>query len=83
MARTYNRDDETFDSAPKVSGQTARQGQNIKGMVTVLVVSLLLVGVAYAAMLALTQQEQTPTAPASVTETAPPAPQQNPNGTMP
>ena len=83
MARTYDRDSETFDSAPKVSAQTARQGQNIKGMVTVLVVSMLLVGVAYAAMLALTQQEQPATAPASVTETAPSAPQQNSNGTMP
>lgn len=83
MARTLDRNEETFDSAPKVSGQTARQGQNVKGMLTVLVVSMLLVGVAYAAMLALTQQDQPATAPASITEAAPPAPQQNSNETTP
>ena len=41
------------DAAPKVSGQRARQGQNIKGMLAVLVLGILLVAIAYAVMLAL------------------------------
>jgi Trk-type K+ transport system membrane component len=41
------------DAAPKVSGQRARQGQNIKGMLLVLVLGILLVAIAYAVMLAL------------------------------
>lgn len=41
------------DAAPKTSGQRARQGQNIKGMLVVLVLGIALVGIAYAAMLAL------------------------------
>jgi Trk-type K+ transport system membrane component len=41
------------DSAPKISGQRARQGQNIKGMMAVLVLGILLVAIAYAVMLAL------------------------------
>jgi hypothetical protein len=44
------------DAAPKVSGQRARQGQNIKGMLLVLVIGIALVGVAYAVMLALQAQ---------------------------
>jgi hypothetical protein len=41
------------DAAPKVSGQRARQGQNIKGMLAVLVLGILFVAIAYAVMLAL------------------------------
>lgn len=41
------------DAAPKISGQRARQGQNIKGMLLVLVIGTLLVAGAYAVMLAL------------------------------
>jgi hypothetical protein len=41
------------DTAPKVSGQRARQGQYIKGMLLVLVLGIALVGFAYAVMLAL------------------------------
>lgn len=44
---------EPGDSNAKLSAQRARQGQNIKGMVWVLVVSVALVVVAYAVMLAL------------------------------
>lgn len=50
------------DAAPKISGQRARQGQNIKGMLMVLVVGILLVAVAYSVMLALQAE------PRSVTE---------------
>jgi hypothetical protein len=41
------------DAAPRISGQRARQGQNIKGMLLVLVLGIALVGIAYAVMLAL------------------------------
>jgi hypothetical protein len=41
------------DAAPKVSGQRARQGQNIRGMLLVLVLGIALLGIAYAVMLAL------------------------------
>jgi len=44
------------DATPKISGQRARQGQNIKGMVAVLVVGALLVVGAYTVMLALLVQ---------------------------
>ena len=44
------------DAAPKVSAQRARQGQNIKGMLAVLVLGILLVAIAYAVMLALQAQ---------------------------
>lgn len=50
------------DAAPKVSGQRARQGQNVRGMLAVLVVGTLLVVIAYAIMLALRVE------PSSVTE---------------
>lgn len=46
----------------KTTGQRARQGQNIKGMLAVLVVGILLVVVAYAIMLALSSE------PAAVTD---------------
>ena len=41
------------DAAPKISGERARQGQNIKGMLLVLIVGVALVVIAYAVMLAL------------------------------
>jgi hypothetical protein len=44
------------DVGAKLSGQSARQGQNIKGMLAVLVVGTLLVAGAFAAMLALQAQ---------------------------
>lgn len=52
----------TDESGAKLSGQRARQGQNIKGMLAVLVVGILLVALAYSVMLALQAQ------PASVTD---------------
>ena len=65
------------DAAPKVSGQRARQGQNIKGMVAVLVVGILLVAVAYAVMLAL-QAEPRSVTDESRAEAAASAPAQQP-----
>jgi Trk-type K+ transport system membrane component len=41
------------DAAAKISGQRARQGQNIKGMIWVLVIGVLLVAAAFGVMLAL------------------------------
>jgi hypothetical protein len=57
------------DAAPKVSGQRARQGQNIKGMLLVLGLGILLVAIAYAVMLAL-QVEPTSVVNESRTEAA-------------
>ena len=57
------------DAAPKVSGQRARQGQNIKGMLLVLVLGILLVAIAYAVMLAL-QAEPTSVVNESGTDAA-------------
>lgn len=54
----YDRPD--GDAAPKVSGQRARQGQNIKGMIWVLVAGIILVVAAYAIMLALQAKPVTP-----------------------
>lgn len=50
------------DAAAKISGQRARQGQNIKGMLMVLIVGIVLVAAAYGVMLALQAE------PASVTD---------------
>jgi len=44
---------EPGDSNAKLSAQRARQGQNIKGMIWVLIVGVALVVIAYAVMLAL------------------------------
>ena len=50
----YESDDlQPGDSNAKLSAQRARQGQNIKGMIWVLIVGVALVVVAYAVMLAL------------------------------
>lgn len=48
------------DAAPKVSGQRARQGQNVKGMIWVLILGIVLVVAAYAIMLALQAKPVTP-----------------------
>jgi hypothetical protein len=48
------------DAPPKSSVEGARQGQNIKGMVWVLFISIGLVVAAYLVMLALQQQPVTP-----------------------
>lgn len=48
------------DAPPKISAERARQGQNIKGMVWVLLISIGLVVAAYMVMLALQQTPVTP-----------------------
>lgn len=55
--------DETDPNQPatkNISVQRARQGQNVKGMIWVLVVSIVLVVAAYAVMLALQSEPVTP-----------------------
>jgi len=59
MARTGFERTPEGDAAPKVSGQRARQGQNIKGMLAVLIVGTLLLAGAYAVMLALSNKPAT------------------------
>ena len=63
---------------PKLRTEKARQGQNIQGMVTVLVASLVLVGIAYAVMLALSVQPDRKEAPppSDVSQQEAPAAQQ-------
>lgn len=53
MAQTGYDRPQAGDSAPKISAEKARQGQNIKGMIWVLGISLVLVVVAYMVMLSL------------------------------
>jgi len=53
MAQTGYDRPQAGDTAPKISAEKARQGQNIKGMIWVLVISLVLVVGAYMVMLAL------------------------------
>jgi hypothetical protein len=65
------------DAAAKISGQRARQGQNIKGMLVVLVVGIVLVAAAYGVMLAL-QAEPASVTDASRDEAAASAPVQQP-----
>jgi hypothetical protein len=65
------------DSAAKISGQRARQGQNIKGMVLVLVIGTLLVAGAFAIMLSL-QAEPSSVVNESRVEAATSAPVQQP-----
>ena len=48
------------DSAPKMSTDRARQGQNMKGMMGVLVGGIVLVVIAFAIMIALSNQPVTP-----------------------
>ncbi|MFT3722471.1 MAG: hypothetical protein QM773_02705 [Hyphomonadaceae bacterium] len=64
---------------PKVSAERARQGQNIKGMVWVLLISIGLVVAAYMVMLALQQKPVTPdNKPAEATAPATPETAQSP-----
>jgi hypothetical protein len=57
---------------PKVSAERARQGQNVKGMIWVLMVSIGLVVAAYMIMLALQQKPVTPNnKPAEATAPSP------------
>jgi hypothetical protein len=51
---------EDGDSNAKLPAQEARQGQNIKGMIWVLVIGTLLVVAAYAVMLAMQSDPVTP-----------------------
>ena len=53
MAKTGFDDTEAGDSNAKLNREDARQGQNIKGMMYVLVIGILLVAAAYGVMLAL------------------------------
>jgi hypothetical protein len=53
MAKTGLDDTEAGDSNAKLNREDARQGQNIKGMMYVLVISILLVAAAYGVMLAM------------------------------
>jgi hypothetical protein len=53
MAQPGYEVESTQEHGAKISGQRARQGQNIKGMLAVLVVGVLLVSIAYGIMLAL------------------------------
>lgn len=76
----YDRPEQTTpmqagDAAPKTSGQRARQGQNIKGMLWVLGLGIGLVVIAYAVMLSLTaptaSEEQIAAERAAPVEVAP------------
>jgi hypothetical protein len=69
----------TDESGAKLGGQRARQGQNIKGMLAVLVVGILLVAVAFAVMLGLqaeprsvTDESRTEAAGSETTQSPPP-----------
>lgn len=69
MATPTHRDQDG-DAAAKLPREEARQGQNIRGMITVLVVGVVLVAVAYAIMLAI---QSTPVTPDGVEQNAAPA----------
>lgn len=58
MARDFETTDYSAPQPPSatVTKTEARQGQNVRGMLTVLVVSLLLIAALYGVMLALTTQ---------------------------
>jgi len=47
------------DAAPKTTGQRARQGENVKGMIWVLIIGVALVVLAYTVMLALSAEPVT------------------------
>lgn len=63
------------DAAAKLGPEKSRQGQNVKGMIWVLIVGIALVVLAYTVMLALSAQQVSPdnraTAPAAVTAPTP------------
>lgn len=48
------------DAAAKLGPEKARQGQNVKGMIWVLIVGIALVVLAYTVMLALSAQQVSP-----------------------
>jgi hypothetical protein len=52
--------DQDGDAAAKLPRDEARQGQNVRGMTTVLVVGVVLVAIAYAIMLAFQSKPVTP-----------------------
>lgn len=59
MATPTHRDQDG-DAAAKLPRDEARQGQNVRGMTTVLVVGVVLVAIAYAIMLAFQSKPVTP-----------------------
>jgi hypothetical protein len=72
------------DAAPKPAPERARQGQNVKGMIWVLVVGIALVVLAYAVMLALSAQPVTPDGRSLETQSAlPPAVSSDGSGAVP
>lgn len=72
------------DAAPKVGGQRARQGENIKGMIWVLIVGIALVVLAYTVMLALSAEPVTPDNRSAETQsTLPPAVSSDGSGAVP
>jgi hypothetical protein len=75
MARAAtDQTEQTERAAERSSGPRARQGQNIRGMLTVLLVSIGLVAVAYGAMLAFgTAKEEATTTPGPAPEVTSPA----------
>lgn len=64
------------DAAPKMSGQRARQGQNVSGMIWVLILGVGLVVFAYTIMITLNAQPVNPEnrPPVEATEALPTAP---------
>ncbi|MDP3493526.1 MAG: hypothetical protein Q8R82_10445 [Hyphomonadaceae bacterium] len=61
MARVgFDKTDPDQPATKNISVQSARQGQNVKGMIWVLVVSIVLIVAAYAVMLSLQAEPVTP-----------------------
>lgn len=60
MAETRYPQTSEGDAAPKLSQDRARQGQNIKGMMWVLIAGIALVVIAYTVMIALSAEPVTP-----------------------
>lgn len=69
MAEPRDNPDNPGDAAAKLGPEMARQGQEVKGMIWVLIVGIALVVLAYTVMLALSAQPVAPPAQ----ETAQPA----------
>jgi hypothetical protein len=67
---TQTHRDQDGDAAAKLPREEARQGQNVRGMTTVLVVGVVLLAIAYAIMLAF---QSTPVTPDGVEQNAAPA----------
>lgn len=60
MAESRYTPSNTGDAAAKLGPEKARQGENVKGMIWVLIVGIALVVLAYTVMLALSAQPTTP-----------------------